>query len=92
VRVALVNEDPSRTRTVTIRPPRGLATGPTLERMQAPSVHARGNVTLGGRSYGAQTYTGALAQPHTRQLAATRSGTYRISMQHGSAALVTFSP
>jgi hypothetical protein len=92
VRVTLVNEDPSRTRTVTIRPPAGMAPGPTLERMQAPSVHARGDVTLGGRSYGAQTFTGALARQRTRQLAVTHSGDYRISVAHGSAALITFTP
>jgi hypothetical protein len=60
--------------------------------MQAPSVHAKLGVTLGGRTYGAQTYTGALAPPRTQRLAATRSGAYRISLPHGSAALVTFTP
>jgi hypothetical protein len=92
VRAALVNEDPSRTRTVTIRPPAGMAPAPTLERMQAPSVHATHGVTLGGRTYGQRTYTGALAQPRTQQLAPTRSGVYRISIPSGSAALVTFTP
>ena len=92
VRVALVNEDPSRTRTVTITRPAGMAGAPTLERMQGPSVHAKRDITLGARTYGAQTYSGILAQPRTQPLAATRAGAYRISLPHGSAALLTFSP
>ncbi len=92
VRVALVNEDPSRTRTITITRPAGMAGAPTLERMQGPSVHAKRDITLGARTYGAQTYSGILAQPRTQLLAATRAGAYRISLPHGSAALLTFSP
>ena len=57
--------------------------------MQAPSVHSRRDVTLGGQSYGASTYTGRLAPPTLQSVARRRRG-YVVTVPHGSAAMVTF--
>jgi hypothetical protein len=92
VSVVVVNEDPSRSRTVTVTPPPGVTGAPTLERLRASSVHAKRNITLGGRTYGPDTGTGTLPPAVTEELGATRSGAYRIAMPRGSAALLTFAP
>jgi hypothetical protein len=89
IRAVLVNESPSRTRTVTVRPPGGTSAGATIEWMQARSVDSRRGVTLGGRTYGARTYTGTLA-PARLKLLTDQAGSYKISVRHGSVALITF--
>jgi hypothetical protein len=91
-RVVLIDKDPSRAETVTVRPPAGTQTGATLERMQAPSVDSTSGVTLGGRTYGPSTATGQLAPAITRALTPNRHGNYRVTVPAGSAALVTLSP
>jgi tripartite-type tricarboxylate transporter receptor subunit TctC len=58
-RVVLINLVTSGARTVAVRA--GSASRPaTLERLQAPSASATGDVTLGGQSFGPETSTGAL--------------------------------
>jgi hypothetical protein len=88
VRVVLINKDPSRSRTIAVRLPRGVGTAATVERMQAPSVHSKRGVTLGGRSYGRRTYTGTLGPLQTRA-ASGGAGTYLVELPRGSAALLT---
>jgi hypothetical protein len=56
--------------------------------MQAPSVHSKRGVTLGGRTYGRNTYTGALA-PLQTQPATGAAGTYVVKLPRGSAALLS---
>ena len=88
VRIVLINKDPSGPTTVGLRLP-GPARPATVERMRAPSVSARGDVTLGGRSYGAETSTGRLAAPLTRPVARAADGADVVTVPGGSAALVT---
>ncbi len=89
VRVVVINKDPRRGRSIAIRAPAGAGGGVTVERMLAPSVHARGGVTLGGNSYGASTSTGTLATPKVTAITATH-GDVELAVPRGSAALLTF--
>lgn len=91
-RIVLIDKDPSHAETVTVRPPPGAPRGATLERMTAPSVHARSRITLGGRTYGRETATGQLAPAITRALTPDATGGYTVTVPEGSAALVTFRP
>lgn len=89
VRAVVINKSPSRRQTVTLRAPAGTGETATVLRMQAPGVHARRGVTIGGASFGAETYTGVLPPTQTRSLTAS-GGSYSLSMPRGSAALLTF--
>jgi hypothetical protein len=91
IHVVAINKSPTRNRTITVRLPRGATAGATLERMRAPSVHSRRDVTLGGRTYGRETYTGTLPSPRTGPLSGA-AGTYTFTLPRGSAALLTASP
>jgi len=85
-RIVMINEDPAHDRTVAVRLPAGAHA--TVERLLAPSVSAGSGITLGGRSFGSETATGALGPMHVAPLRAT-GGRVRLSVPHGSAALVT---
>ena len=91
-RVVLIDKDPSHGVTVALRPPAATPGGATLERMRAPSVHSRLNVTLGGRTYGPTTTTGQLAPAITQALTPDARGNYRVTVPAASAALVTLRP
>jgi len=86
VRVVVINKDPGRDRTVAIRLPG--AAHASVERLLAPSVTAASGITLGGRSFGAETATGALGAPRTKPLRVA-GGRVKLSVPRGSAALVT---
>jgi Glycosyl hydrolase family 79 C-terminal beta domain len=90
IRVVLIDKDPAHGETVTLRPPRSSSRTATIERLQAPSVYSTSGVTLGGRSYGSETYTGTLGPPVTAPLTRGAGGGYRLRVPAGSAALVTF--
>jgi hypothetical protein len=87
VRVLLINDSLSSSAAAVVRTP--VAPGPaSLERLGAASAYATSGLTLGGRTFGAATATGALAPP----LAPTvtpRRGTYSVTLPAGSAALLT---
>jgi hypothetical protein len=91
-RVVLIDKDPSRPETVTVRPPAGAPGGALLERMRAPGVDSRFGVTLGGRTYGRETATGQLAPAITQALTPGAGGGYRVRVPAASAALITFRP
>ncbi len=91
-RVVLLDKDPLRAETVTLRPPAGTPGGATLERMLAPSVDARSGVTLGGRTYGPTTATAQLGPAITSVLRPNAHGGYTVTVPAGSAALVTLRP
>jgi glycosyl hydrolase family 79 len=88
VRAVLINKDPANSYRVDLQLAARSARA-QLERLQAPSVGARGGVALGGRSFGGATRTGLLPAPRTETVAAQR-GTYSITLPAGSAALLTF--
>jgi len=87
-RIVLINKDSQGDRSVTVHLPAAVSTTATIERMRAPSVSSTTGVTLGGRSYGAQTATGVLGAPRLTSLTAT-DGTVTLHVPHDSAALVT---
>ncbi len=88
VRVVLINKDPSRAHVVAIRVPGALGSA-MLTRLQAPDVHARAGVTLGGHGFGAETDSGTLSSDGERVGAA--AGRYTIAVPAGTAALLTIS-
>lgn len=90
VRIVLIDKDRSHGANVTLTAPGGSGSTATVERMTAPRVAGRDGVTLGGRSYGSETYTGRLAAPVTSTLPAA-GGTLTVAVPRGSAALVTLS-
>lgn len=72
VRVVLVNTSAHRWLTTAVRAPTRAASA-TEQRLRAPSLHARTQITLDGQSFGATTTTGQLAGPrHTLAVAAVR--------------------
>jgi Glycosyl hydrolase family 79 C-terminal beta domain len=89
VRVVVINKDTAHDQTVAIRLPATAAPHATVMRMLAPSVSAGSGVTLGGRSFGAETASGVLGRPATRALA-VRGGQVKVAVPRGSAALITF--
>ena len=91
VRVVLIDKSSTAAATVTLRPPAGTAGPASVERMAATSISSTRSVTLGGRTYGARTYTGSLGTPRTQTIDPARGG-YVVSVAPGSAALVTFAP
>ena len=89
VRVVAINKSQTRRKTVTVRLPAGTPTASaTVERMRAPSARAKSGVTLGGRSYGAETQTGQLAPPEVERAHVVR-GRVTLSVPAASAALAT---
>jgi hypothetical protein len=87
LRVLVINKSQVRDRTVAIRAP-GIRRA-SLERMLAPSVSAGSGITLGGSGFGAYTNTGVPAPPRMDSLSVV-AGRIKLSVPHGSAALVTF--
>jgi hypothetical protein len=85
--VLLINDDVAHTQKLTVRV-LGAGGAATLERLQAPSVHATQGVTLGGQSFGARTTTGVLPPSHVVELA-SHAGDYVVPMPAASAALLT---
>ncbi|MGO9956696.1 MAG: glycosyl hydrolase family 79 C-terminal domain-containing protein [Solirubrobacteraceae bacterium] len=92
IRVTLINKDQSRSASVALRMAPGTTSSARVERLRAPSAGSYGDVTLGGRTYGALTSTGRLAPQRTQPIRADRRGAYVVSVPKASAALVTFSP
>jgi hypothetical protein len=90
-RLALIDKDPGRARTVRIVVPAGMnGADVTVERLTAPSVAARGGVRLGGRTYGRLTTTGRLGPPRTTRAPSGGGRTVVVRVTGASAALVTF--
>jgi hypothetical protein len=88
LRVVLINKSQTQGKTVTVRLPAGAGTTATVERLLAPGAGARTGVTLGVRSYGAETQTGRLGPAEVAPATVAR-GRLTLSIPHASAALVT---
>jgi hypothetical protein len=88
-RVVLINDDPRRSQSLTVRVPAGHAASASVERLLAPSLRSTVGVTLGGQSFGPTTTTGQLAG--TQQVTAIKlhGDAYTLSLPAGSAALLT---
>ncbi|HLH64105.1 MAG TPA: glycosyl hydrolase family 79 C-terminal domain-containing protein [Solirubrobacteraceae bacterium] len=91
LRILLIDKSASRSRTVILRLAPGAGPVATVERMLAPSVSSRGGVTLGGRSYGAETATGVLGAPLDSSVPVA-AGRVTVTLPAASAALVTVAP
>jgi hypothetical protein len=89
LRAVVVNESVSRRETVGFNAPAGSSGPAVLVRMQAPSAWARGDVTIGGASFGRATVTGVLPQPQPQAISRS-GGAYSLVVPPASAALVTF--
>jgi hypothetical protein len=59
--------------------------------LRASSAYATSGVTLGARSFGAQTATGTLAAPVRLEIRPSR-GVYHVTLPRSSAVLLTFAP
>jgi hypothetical protein len=86
-RLVLINKDTSSAHSVLASTGTNNA---SIEWLTAPSVTSTDGVTLGGRTFGSNTTTGALpGQPQRDQLSALL-GQYSIELPAASAALLTF--
>jgi len=88
VRVVLINDSLHRPRYVAVSVP-GTAGPAPLERLRAPSVSAKDGVTLGGRSFAAQTTTGVLTGRALNYAVAPANGQYVVRLPAASAAMLT---
>lgn len=91
IRVVLINDDPAHAQKLAVVVLGASAAG-TLERLQAPSLHATHGVTLGGQSYGAPTRTGVLSGPSDAVAVRPRGGEYVVRLPAASAAMLTLPP
>jgi Glycosyl hydrolase family 79 C-terminal beta domain len=89
IRVVLINDSLSTSTTVLVRAPGASGVPAALERLQAPSAHASGDVTLGGQSFGSQTTSGALRGRASVLQVASATGGYRVTVPEASAAMLT---
>jgi hypothetical protein len=86
-RVAVINKD-DRPHRVELQLP--LAPGrASVEWLRAPGAAATGGVTLGGRSFGAETTTGVLPGPVSVERVPTLFGWYSLQVPAYTAALLT---
>ncbi len=90
-RVTLINQDPAAEHDVQVSIPGATATG-SVETLTAPSLASTSGVSLGGRSYGAQTATGTLPGTPATSPATPAGGVYTVALAPGSAALLTLPP
>jgi hypothetical protein len=92
VRVMLINDSLTQSATVSVKPPAGVATAPgALERLTAPSASATRHISIGGRTFGAQTTTGSLQQPVTQQVKPV-ARTFHVTLPAASAVLLSLAP
>ncbi len=89
LRSVLINKDPANTYQVQLQVAGHSGPG-RLERLAAPSVDARGGVTLGGRTFGGETRTGLACGAADRDRSTASRGTYTITSprQRGPADVV----
>jgi hypothetical protein len=87
--VVLINDSTEEPQSLTLRMP-GAAGAATVERLEAPSVHSKLGVTIGGRTFGGQTTTGLLSGRSRLDRIVASAGTYRVSLPAASAAMLTF--
>jgi hypothetical protein len=87
VRITLINDSLTHSRTVVIRPG-GRATTASLIRLEAPSAKARTGVTIGGQAFGSGTTTGRPAGRAKLYEIAPTQNEYVVTVPAASAALL----
>ena len=91
VRILLINDSTSASSLVHVRTPDGYGQSvATVERLQAPSAAATGDVTIGGHRF-SRTLTGSAPRPQLQSLH-PRGGVETIGLPAASAALITLPP
>jgi hypothetical protein len=89
-RVVVINTSPERSRLVDVKLPPGGRRPATVQRLIAPDLAAKTDVTLGGQAFAENTTTGRLTgkadRVHPQQ---TSAGAYRFWLPAGSAAILT---
>ena len=91
IHVVLINDYLHRPRYVALRI-QGASGPAALERLRAPSVGAKGGVTLGGLSFAPQTTTGLLTGRARSSAVAPIAGEYVVRLPAASAAMLTLPP
>jgi hypothetical protein len=92
VRVVLINDSAARGLTVAVRLRGGSSGRAELERLTAPGLLARGDVTLAGQSFGSITGTGMLAGARRVSVLEPVHQRYVVKLPPASAALLTVRP
>jgi hypothetical protein len=87
-RVVVINKDPAAAHTVELQLP-GTQSEGSLESMLAPGVDAISGVTLGGRTFGAETSTGVLPGPDVTVPVDPVDGKYSLDVPPASAVMLT---
>ncbi len=88
IRVVMINKATGSARTVRLQTPSNASVG-TLERLQAPNVHATSDTTLGGQRLGSET--GALVGDAHDASVKPSGGRYVVTLPPASAAMLTLS-
>jgi hypothetical protein len=88
IRVVLLNDSLTRTRSLVVRPP-GASRGATVVRLGAANAYATSGVTLAGQRFSPETTTGVLAGHARATPLRVAAGTYRLELPAASAALLT---
>jgi Glycosyl hydrolase family 79 C-terminal beta domain len=89
-RVVLINKSARQSRHVEVPQP-STASSATVELLRARDIAAKGGITLGGQSFGAQTTTGLLAGTPTTTTVKPAQHRFSVQLPAGSAALLTVS-
>jgi hypothetical protein len=87
-RIVVINKDGERPRQVVLQVPGGGASA-RVERLMAPSVLSKANVTFAGQTYGERTTDGVITGKKVTETLARSGSAFRLAMPPGSAALVT---
>lgn len=88
VRITLINDSPTRTLVLAIRPPRPSGAA-TLERLTAPTLESRTGVTIAGQTFGAATTTGELVRSYKSKTLQPIQHRYVVALPPASAALLS---
>jgi hypothetical protein len=88
VRTVLINKDPTNSYQVQLQVAGESGTG-QLERLEAPTLASRGQVILGGQTFGGATHTGRLPGPPQTEAVAPSDGSYTVTLPPGTAAMLT---
>jgi hypothetical protein len=88
VRVAVINDSPTRTLVLAVRPPR-VAGAATLERLTAPALRSRTGVTIAGQSFGDATMTAELTRSYETTTLHPIRHRFVIELPPASAALLS---
>lgn len=88
-RFTAINDSPSRTMVLAVRPPHGTSGAAALERLTAPTLQSKTGVTIGGQTFGASTTTGELSGTYDTATLDPIQHRYVVELPPASAALLS---